>query len=113
MAIAIFMWPHIQDGSSMAKKSPLPPVSYPAPSTALAAHVVMEVKAGVFKDTCLQLLDHVRDRDLHLIVTKYGEPVAKIVPADTQTPSAFGFMSGTVLGQDCLLYTSPSPRDRQ
>lgn len=86
----------------MAKKS-LPPTKYPSPSTALAAHSVMEVKAGVFKDTCLQLLDDVRDRDLQLVVTKYGEPVARVVPADAQMPSAFGLMSGTVLGQDDIV----------
>jgi antitoxin (DNA-binding transcriptional repressor) of toxin-antitoxin stability system len=57
----------------------------------------MEVKAGVFKDTCLQLLDDVRDTDLELIVTKHGEPVARIIHADAVMPSAFGFMSGTVL----------------
>jgi len=57
----------------------------------------MEVKAGVFKDTCLQLLDEVRDRDVQLVVTKYGEAVARVVPADVATPSAFGFMSGTII----------------
>lgn len=69
----------------------------PAPSTALAAHSVVEVTAEVFKDTCLQLLDCVRHQDLHVIVTKYGEPVAKVIPSDVHVPSAFGFMRGTVL----------------
>lgn len=70
---------------------------YPAPSTAVSAHTVMEVKAGVFKDTCLQLLDEVRDGGVELVVTKYGEAVARVVRDDIATPSAFGFMSGTVL----------------
>jgi len=83
----------------MPKKHTVKPTSYPKPSTALAAHEVMEVKAGVFKDTCLQLLDDVRDRDLRIVVTKYGEPVARIIPPDAHAPSAFGFMSGTVLEQ--------------
>lgn len=60
----------------------------------------MEVKAGVFKDTCLQLLDDVRDGDVQLIVTKYGEAVARVVRAEVAVPSAFGFMSGTVLESD-------------
>lgn len=85
----------------MARKSP--PTHYPTPSTALAHRAVMEVKAGVFKDTCLQLLDDVRDRDLELLVTKYGEPVARVIPTDTPAPSAFGFMRGTVLGQDDIV----------
>ena len=81
----------------MTKKHPAKPRAYPAPSSSIKAHTVMEVKAGVFKDTCLQLLDDVRDTDVELIVTKYGEPVARIVPADVVTASAFGFMRGTVL----------------
>ena len=87
----------------MSKKPSVKSTGYPQPSTSLAAHAVMEVKAGVFKDTCLQLLDDVRDKDLHIVVTKYGEPVAKITPPDAHAPSAFGFMSGTVLGQDDIV----------
>ena len=85
------------------KNHPVKPRGYPVPSAAVTAHTVMEVKAGVFKDTCLQLLDDVRDRDVQLIVTKYGEPVARIVAADTALPSAFGFMSGTVLATDDIV----------
>lgn len=44
-----------------------------------------------------------RDHDLHLVVTKYGEAVAKVVPADAQIPSAFGFMRGTVLAQEDIV----------
>jgi antitoxin (DNA-binding transcriptional repressor) of toxin-antitoxin stability system len=87
----------------MPKKSPPRSRGYPAPSTALSSRAVMEVKAGVFKDTCLQLLDDVRDRDLQIIVTKYGEPVAKLVPAKVEMPSAFGFMSGTVIAQEDIV----------
>jgi antitoxin (DNA-binding transcriptional repressor) of toxin-antitoxin stability system len=87
----------------MPKKSAVKQNRYPAPSSGLEARSVMEVKAGVFKDTCLQLLDDVRDRDLNIVVTKYGEPVARITPADDHVPSAFGFMSGTVLEQDDIV----------
>lgn len=81
----------------MTKKQPRKPDGYPVASSSVKARRVMEVKAGVFKDTCLQLLDDVRDTEVELIVTKYGEPVARIVRADAAAPSAFGFMSGTVL----------------
>ena len=87
----------------MPKKRTVKPANYPQPSTSLAGHAVMEVKAGVFKDTCLQLLDDVRDRDVHIVVTKYGQPVAKITPPDAHAPSGFGFMSGTVLEQDDIV----------
>jgi antitoxin (DNA-binding transcriptional repressor) of toxin-antitoxin stability system len=87
----------------MPRKSAPKPRGYPAPSTALSSRAVMEVKAGVFKDTCLQLLDDVRDRDLQIIVTKYGEPVAKLIAAEAAMPSAFGFMSGTVIAEEDIV----------
>lgn len=78
------------------KKGVLDP---PAPSTGLDAHETREVGAGVFKDKCLQLLDDVQANALELVVTKHGEPVAKVVPVGTHMTSAFGFLRGTVLAQ--------------
>jgi len=75
----------------------------PAPSTSLEAPAVIEVKAGVFKDTCLQLLDQVHDQEIEVVVTKRGEVVAKVVPADTHLPSAFGFLRGTLLSHGDLV----------
>ena len=60
---------------------------------------VVEVGAGVFKDRCLQLLDRVRDGEIHVVVTKHGKPVARVVAPTANRPSAFGFMRGTVLRQ--------------
>jgi hypothetical protein len=56
-------------------------------------------QAGVFKDTCLRLLDRVNDGDFEVVVTKHGTPVARVVPEDGHVPSAHGFMSGTVLAE--------------
>ena len=69
----------------------------PAVSDSLRARKVMEVKAGVFKDTCLQLLDRVHDHDVELVVTKRGTEVARVVPPDEKSPSAFGYMRGTIV----------------
>ena len=69
----------------------------PSPSTSLEAGEVIEVKASVFKDTCLGLLDQVHDLEVEVVVTKHGAPVARLVPEDVHAPSAFGFMRGTVL----------------
>ena len=69
----------------------------PTASTSLDAPQVVEVGAGVFKDTCLQLLDQVRDQEIEVIVTKRGEVVARVVPPDGSAASAFGFMRGTLL----------------
>ena len=75
----------------------------PAPSTSLDAHAVIEVKAGVFKDTCLQLLDQVRDQEIEVVVTKRGEVVARVVPPGARAPSAFGFMRGTLLAHEDIV----------
>ncbi len=69
----------------------------PAPSSSLDAPDVVEVKAGVFKDTCLSLLDQVKEREIEVVVTKHGAPVARVVSDGGHTRSARGFMSGTVL----------------
>jgi len=58
------------------------------------------VPAGVFKATCLELMDRVRDRREEIVITKYGKPVAKLVPvndADAPQGTAWGWMKGTVL----------------
>lgn len=81
----------------------------PRPSTTVGAHTVVEVKAGVFKDTCLQLLDQVRDEEVEVVVTKHGAPVARLVPPDARLPSAFGFLRGTVAGQQDIVSPDPEP----
>lgn len=69
----------------------------PAPSSSLDVPEVIEVKAGMFKNTCLSLLDQVNHRECEVVVTKYGTPVARVVAEGGHVPSALGFMSGTVL----------------
>jgi hypothetical protein len=79
---------------SPAKKSV---VVAPGPSSALDAPITVEVKAGVFKDTCLELMDDVRDHRKQVIITKHGAAVAKLVAPDAEAPSACGFLRGTLL----------------
>ncbi len=56
-----------------------------------------KVAAGEFKQTCLRLLDEVRDSREPIIVTKRGVPVAKLVPLAEETPGSWlGGMAGTV-----------------
>ena len=71
-------------------------VSEPAPPAYVVNTPVLEIGAGAFKDKCLQLLDQVRGRAVEVLVTKHGEPVARLVAPNLQMPSAFGFMRGTV-----------------
>ncbi|MEK7705688.1 MAG: type II toxin-antitoxin system Phd/YefM family antitoxin [Myxococcota bacterium] len=39
--------------------------------------------AGVFKQTCLALLDEVANDHIELVVTKRGRPVARVVPIES------------------------------
>jgi antitoxin (DNA-binding transcriptional repressor) of toxin-antitoxin stability system len=78
---------------------PKKPVIPAKPSSALHVRETVMVKAGVFKNTCLELMDEVRDQLKEYVITKHGTVVAKLVAADADAPSAFGFLSGTVLAQ--------------
>ena len=50
--------------------------------------------AGAFKIHCLAVMDEVKARRETVIITKHGEPVAKLVPINTETDEIFGFLSG-------------------
>jgi prevent-host-death family protein len=58
--------------------------------------------AADFKARCLKLIDRVRETREEYVVTKHGEPFAKLVPYDppNRPSSFFGSMSGTVLRYD-------------
>ena len=43
------------------------------------------VPASVFKARCLALLDEVESTHRSLVVTKHGQPVARVVPIDATT----------------------------
>ena len=87
-----------------------------------------QIAVSKFKATCLAALDRVRRTGRPLRVTRFGKPLADVVPAQTATkgPLWLGAMKdrGRVSGDLvtpvsnpddwnalCLLYTSPSPRD--
>jgi len=66
------------------------------------------VPAGEFKTHCLRLMDEVAELHGEIVITKYGRPVAKLVPADDETPDSFGALKGTVQYRDDDL-VSPDP----
>jgi prevent-host-death family protein len=80
-----------------------PKIKGSRPKTSLPASLdtskTIEVGAGVFKNTCLALMDKVRDERVQVLITKHGAAVARLVPADVEVPTAFGFMRGTVVNQ--------------
>ena len=75
------------------------PVARPTVVRETAVAFGAAVPAGVFKATCLELMDRVRDRQEEIVITKYGKPVAKLVPVEDAATrrSAWGWMKGTVL----------------
>jgi len=74
------------------------PVARPSVVRETAVAPAASVPAGVFKATCLELMDRVRDRREEIVITKYGKPVAKLVPVDDAPPRTVrGWMKGTVL----------------
>ncbi len=54
------------------------------------------VSAAEFKTHCLQLMEQVRQERREVIVTKYGRPVARLVPYEEEHVSPFGWLRGTV-----------------
>lgn len=59
------------------------------------------VPAATFKATCLELMERVRETGVEYIVTKHGEPVAKLVPYTApKRRKLFGALKGTVLKYD-------------
>ena len=53
------------------------------------------VPAGQFKQTCLRLLDEVRETHEPLVITKRGRPVAQLVPVD---PALLHDWAGAMVG---------------
>lgn len=55
------------------------------------------VSAADFKTHCLQLMDRVQRERTEVVVTRYGRPVARLVPYEpAETVSPFGVLRGTV-----------------
>ena len=79
----------------MGKSSGNVPPSGPSPRVDFLETV--EIAAGVFKNVCLALMDDVRDNRRQYVITKHGQPVARLVPPDYEPPNGFGFLRGTVL----------------
>ena len=44
------------------------------------------ISAGEFKNRCLALMDEVNETGEEIVITKYGKPVSRLVPARKSTP---------------------------
>lgn len=57
----------------------------------------MNMPAGEFKAKCLKLMEQVRQTHEEIVITKFGKPVAKLIPVEAQKKeSPFGFLKDSV-----------------
>ena len=59
----------------------------------------MKIAAGQFKAKCLKLMNDVYKHHEEIIITKYGKPIAKLVPIDDEEKSKtpiFGILEGMI-----------------
>ena len=53
------------------------------------------IPAGAFKANCLAIMDEVKAKRETVVITKRGQPVAKLVPVNTKdVDDIFGFFKG-------------------
>jgi len=53
-----------------------------------------KMAAGCFKVHCLAVMNEVQAKRETVVITKRGKPVAKLVPADTDTDEIYNFLHG-------------------
>lgn len=82
-------------GKKGAAIVPQTSVAY-GPEAPVAPGFSREIPAGDFKARCLALMEEVRDRGGEYIITKRGEPVARLVPVRRERRPLLGSMKGTV-----------------
>jgi prevent-host-death family protein len=67
------------------------------------------VSAATFKAECLRLIERVRQERTEVVVTRYGKPVARLVPYAEAPLSIFGHVAGAVVSHGDLV--SPTGED--
>ena len=55
------------------------------------------VSASEFRARCLELIERIQHTRGEITVTRYGRPVAKLVPVEAEQRSAWGWMRGSVI----------------
>ncbi|HXZ12453.1 MAG TPA: type II toxin-antitoxin system Phd/YefM family antitoxin [Candidatus Sulfotelmatobacter sp.] len=53
-----------------------------------------KMAAGSFKAKCLAVMDEVQATRETVVITKHGKPVAKLVPAGSETDDIYNFLAG-------------------
>lgn len=64
----------------------------------------ISIQSGKFKAKCLQLMNEVKEKHINIIITKYGKPVAKLVPLDDEPElDLFGCMQNTIVIKEDIM----------
>ena len=53
-----------------------------------------KMAAGLFKVHCLAVMDEVQSKKQTVLITKHGQPVAKLVPVDNDKDDIYNFLAG-------------------
>jgi len=61
------------------------------------------VAAGAFKANCLKLMDEVNTTHQPVIITKFGKPIAQLVPLNNEPVDCFGCLSDSVVQEGDLV----------
>ncbi len=67
---------------------------------------MITIPAGEFKAKCLALLDEVAQTHEKIIVTKYGKPVAQVIPLETELEAKDNPLKNSILFEKDII--SPS-----
>jgi prevent-host-death family protein len=65
------------------------------------------IAAGQFKAKCLGLMDLVNQQKKEIIITKHGQPIAKLVPFTQDFPTLHGFCKGSIKIQGDIIKSPP------
>jgi prevent-host-death family protein len=70
----------------------------------MAVGVTRRIAAGQFKARCLALMEEVRELGVEYVITKRGEPIARLVPVPKRERlRLFGHLKGSVVGYGDLV----------
>lgn len=58
-------------------------------------HIMKEIAISVFKAKCLGILEEVRKTRKPIRITRFGKPVAEVVPSSPASARRLGSMVGT------------------
>jgi prevent-host-death family protein len=79
------------------KKKPGKKRKTPTVHEATTSPYGMTISSSEFKTRCLELMDRVQQTRKEITVTRYGKPIAKLVPFPQEHQGIVGSMKGTVL----------------